>query len=102
VTKVIQVCALKTDLEQFTYGDRTIVGEGGVSLSGGQRARVNLARYNNIVNFSKKFLEYFYMSYYRAIYKQVDIYLLDDPLSAVDIRVGKHLYEKCIKSIQIF
>jgi len=39
------------------------------------------------------------MSYSRAIYKQADIYLLDDPLSAVDIRVGKHLYEKCIKSI---
>jgi len=45
VTKVIQVCALKTDLEQLTYGDKTIVGERGVSLSGGQRARVNLARY---------------------------------------------------------
>ncbi|CAI6363288.1 unnamed protein product [Macrosiphum euphorbiae] len=75
--KVIQVCALKTDLEQLTYGDKTIVGERGVSLSGGQRARINLAR---------------------AIYKQADIYLLDDPLSAVDTRVGKHLYEKCIKN----
>ncbi|XP_025202348.1 probable multidrug resistance-associated protein lethal(2)03659 isoform X2 [Melanaphis sacchari] len=74
--RVIQVCALKTDLEQLTYGDRTIVGERGVSLSGGQRARINLAR---------------------AIYKQADIYLLDDPLSAVDTRIGKHLYEKCIK-----
>jgi len=99
VTKVIQVCALKTDLEQLTYGDKTIVGERGVSLSGGQRARVSLARYNDIVSFSKKKLEYFYMSYSRAIYKQADIYLLDDPLSAVDTRVGKHLYEKCIKSI---
>ncbi|XP_022166667.1 probable multidrug resistance-associated protein lethal(2)03659 isoform X2 [Myzus persicae] len=75
--RVIQVCALKTDLEQLTYGDRTIVGERGVSLSGGQRARINLAR---------------------AMYKKADIYLLDDPLSAVDTRVGKHLYEKCIKS----
>ncbi|XP_016663044.1 probable multidrug resistance-associated protein lethal(2)03659 [Acyrthosiphon pisum] len=75
--RVIQVCALKTDLEQLTYGDRTIVGERGVSLSGGQRARINLAR---------------------AIYKEADIYLLDDPLSAVDTRVGKHLYEKCIKN----
>ncbi|XP_060872943.1 probable multidrug resistance-associated protein lethal(2)03659 isoform X2 [Metopolophium dirhodum] len=72
---VIQVCALKPDLEQFPYGDRTIVGERGVSLSGGQKSRVNLAR---------------------AIYKQADIYLLDDPLSAVDTRVGKHIFEKCI------
>lgn len=39
------------------------------------------------------------MVYSRAIYKKADIYLLDDPLSAVDTRVGKHLYEKCIRSI---
>ncbi|XP_060850029.1 probable multidrug resistance-associated protein lethal(2)03659 isoform X2 [Rhopalosiphum padi] len=74
--KVIQVCALKTDLKQFPYGDKTIVGERGVSLSGGQRARINLAR---------------------AVYKQADIYLLDDPLSAVDTHVGRHLFRKCIK-----
>ncbi|XP_050059315.1 probable multidrug resistance-associated protein lethal(2)03659 isoform X2 [Aphis gossypii] len=74
--KVLEVCALKTDIEQFPYGDRTIVGERGISLSGGQRARINLAR---------------------AIYKEADIYLLDDPLSAVDTHVGKHLFSKCIK-----
>ncbi|KAE9537850.1 hypothetical protein AGLY_005822 [Aphis glycines] len=73
--KVIEVCALKLDLEQFPHGDRTIVGEKGISLSGGQKSRINLAR---------------------AIYKQADIYLLDDPLSAVDTEVGKHLFEKCI------
>ncbi|VVC26208.1 Hypothetical protein CINCED_3A017920 [Cinara cedri] len=73
---VIKVCALKTDLKQFPYGDRTVVGERGVALSGGQRARINLAR---------------------AVYKKADIYLLDDPLSAVDTHVGKHLFEKCIK-----
>jgi len=38
------VCALQTDLDQFPYGDRTILGERGISLSGGQRARINLAR----------------------------------------------------------
>lgn len=42
--KVIQVCALTTDLEQFPYGDKTIVGERGTLLSGGQKARINLAR----------------------------------------------------------
>ncbi|XP_057653038.1 ATP-binding cassette sub-family C member 4-like isoform X2 [Diorhabda carinulata] len=73
--KVVQVCALEKDFEQFPHRDRTIVGEKGVSLSGGQRARINLAR---------------------AIYRKADIYLLDDPLSAVDTHVGKHLFENCI------
>ncbi|XP_054270037.1 probable multidrug resistance-associated protein lethal(2)03659 [Macrosteles quadrilineatus] len=73
--QVVRVCALKADFEQFPYGDKTIVGERGVSLSGGQRARINLAR---------------------AVYKDADVYLLDDPLSAVDTHVGKHLFEDCV------
>lgn len=73
--KVIQVCSLKTDFEQFPFGDRTIVGEKGVSISGGQRARISLAR---------------------AVYRQADIYLFDDPLSAVDTQVGKQLFQECI------
>jgi len=44
IKQILQVCALKPDLKQFPYGDKTIVGERGVSLSGGQRARINLAR----------------------------------------------------------
>lgn len=73
--KVIEVCALKRDFKLLPQGDATIVGEQGSSLSGGQKARINLAR---------------------AIYKRSDIYLLDDPLSAVDTNVGKHIFEKCI------
>ncbi|KAJ8951068.1 hypothetical protein NQ318_003766, partial [Aromia moschata] len=73
--KIVKVCALEKDFQQFPQGDKTIVGERGVSLSGGQRARINLAR---------------------AVYRQADVYLLDDPLSAVDTHVGKHLFEECI------
>lgn len=72
---MIQVCALEKDFKQFDNGDLTLVGERGASLSGGQKARINLAR---------------------AVYREADIYLLDDPLSAVDIHVGKHLFEQCI------
>lgn len=57
-------------------GDQTLVGEKGVSLSGGQRARINLAR---------------------AVYSDAEIYLLDDPLSAVDTHVAKDLFEKCVQ-----
>ncbi|XP_050665873.1 probable multidrug resistance-associated protein lethal(2)03659 isoform X2 [Leptidea sinapis] len=74
--EVCKVCALERDISLFPHGDKTIIGERGVSLSGGQRARINLAR---------------------AIYKEADIYLLDDPLSAVDTQVARHIFENCIK-----
>jgi len=74
--KVIEVCDLGKDIQRFPKGDLTEIGQRGVILSGGQRARVSLAR---------------------AIYSDADIYLLDDPLSAVDAKVGKHLFERCIK-----
>ena len=61
------------DIAQLLYGDLTLVGERGVTLSGGQKARVNLAR---------------------AIYSNADVYLLDDPLSAVDTGVARHLFER--------
>lgn len=73
--KIIKVCALERDFNNLPYGDRSLVGDRGVTLSGGQKARINLAR---------------------AIYKDADIYILDDPLSAVDTHVGKQLFQDCI------
>ncbi|KPI93323.1 Multidrug resistance-associated protein 4 [Papilio xuthus] len=73
--EVCRVCSLVQDFKQFPFGDQSLVGERGVSLSGGQRARINLAR---------------------AVYREADIYLLDDPLSAVDANVGRQLFDECI------
>lgn len=75
--EVVKVCALERDFSLFPQHDKTVVGERGASLSGGQKARINLAR---------------------AVYRRADIYLLDDPLSAVDSHVGSHLFDECIKS----
>ena len=77
-TRIIKACALVEDIQQFPNGDKTIVGERGVVLSGGQRARVSLAR---------------------AVYVDADLYLLDDPLSAVDVKVGQQIFETCIKDL---
>ncbi|XP_052008122.1 ATP-binding cassette sub-family C member 12-like isoform X2 [Xyrauchen texanus] len=74
--RVIHACSLKPDLAIFPYGDQTEIGERGINLSGGQKQRVSLAR---------------------AVYSNRDIVLLDDPLSAVDAHVGKHIFEECIK-----
>ena len=76
--RIIDVCALKEDFQRLPAGDQTVVGERGEVLSGGQQARVGLAR---------------------AVYADGDIYLLDDPLSAVDVKVGQHIFNKCIKDL---
>uniref|UniRef100_A0A8B9RNF7 Multidrug resistance-associated protein 1 n=1 Tax=Astyanax mexicanus TaxID=7994 RepID=A0A8B9RNF7_ASTMX len=73
--KVLEACALLPDLEILPGGDTTEIGEKGVNLSGGQKQRVSLAR---------------------AVYCDCSVYLLDDPLSAVDAHVGKHIFEKVI------
>ena len=77
-TRIVDACALKEDIQQFPDCDQTVVGERGEVLSGGQRARVSLAR---------------------AVYADVDLYLLDDPLSAVDFKVGQQIFEKCLKGL---
>ena len=74
--RIIDVCALKEDFQRLPDGDQTVVGERGEVLSGGQQARVSLAR---------------------AVYADGDIYLLDDPLSAVDFKVARNIFNNCIK-----
>ncbi|KAM4602664.1 ATP-binding cassette sub-family C member 12 isoform 2-T2 [Polymixia lowei] len=74
--RVLSACSLNADLEILPYGDQTEIGERGINLSGGQKQRISLAR---------------------AVYSNKDIFLLDDPLSAVDAHVGKHIFEECIK-----
>lgn len=71
----VRACALQSDLDMLPGGDQTEIGEKGINLSGGQKQRVSLAR---------------------AVYSDADIYLLDDPLSAVDSHVGKHIFENVI------
>ncbi|KAI2637307.1 metal resistance protein YCF1 [Xylaria nigripes] len=75
--KTVKACALIDDFAQLPDGDETVVGERGISLSGGQKARVALAR---------------------AVYARADIYLLDDCLSAVDSHVARHIVENVLGS----
>ena len=72
---VIDACALRPDLEMLPNGDQTEIGERGITVSGGQKQRLNIAR---------------------AIYFNSDIVLMDDPLSAVDAHVGRHIFDNAI------
>jgi ATP-binding cassette subfamily C (CFTR/MRP) protein 4 len=78
--EVIYACGLNVDMAQLRDGENTIVGDRGVQLSGGQRARIALAR---------------------AFYRDSDILLLDDPLSAVDSRVGRLLFYSAIQDLGV-
>lgn len=78
--QVVNVCALESDFDILPAGDQTEIGERGVNLSGGQKARINLAR---------------------AVYRstqldEINIVMFDDVLSAVDAKVGKHIMNECI------
>ena len=75
---ILDACALKMDFKMFPKGDLTQIGERGISLSGGQQARVILAR---------------------AVYADADIYLLDDTLSAVDYKAGQQIFQNCFSGI---
>ena len=70
--RVLEACSLKKDLEILSFGDQTVIGERGINLSGGQKQRIQIAR---------------------ALYQDADIYLFDDPFSAVDAHTGSHLFK---------
>jgi ABC-type multidrug transport system fused ATPase/permease subunit len=72
--RIIQACTLNKDLELFGNGDLTEIGERGINLSGGQKQRIQIAR---------------------SMYEDADIYLLDDPFSAVDAQTGSHIFKVC-------
>lgn len=76
--QTVYSCSLQSDFEIFSAGDYTEVGERGITLSGGQKARLNLAR---------------------AVYANKEIMLMDDVLSAVDARVGKHIVNECFLNL---
>ncbi|TVU03897.1 hypothetical protein EJB05_50545 [Eragrostis curvula] len=76
--KVIQACALTKDLELFANGDLTEIGERGINMSGGQKQRIQIAR---------------------SVYEDADIYLFDDPFSAVDAHTGSQLFKDCVMGI---
>ena len=73
--RTIRACALEEDIERFPDKDQVIVGERGDTLSGGQQVRISLAR---------------------AVYADSDIYLLDNPLAALDMNVSNHIFQHCI------
>ena len=73
--RVLSLCQLQEDLETFEGKDLTEIGEKGINLSGGQKVRISLAR---------------------TIYNEPDIYLFDDPISALDANVGKKIMKNCI------
>ncbi|WOG81431.1 hypothetical protein DCAR_0100578 [Daucus carota subsp. sativus] len=76
--ETIKACALTKDFELFPAGDLTEIGERGINMSGGQKQRIQIAR---------------------AVYQDADIYLLDDPFSAVDAHTGRQLFEECLLGI---
>ncbi|KAF7856926.1 hypothetical protein EAF04_009686 [Stromatinia cepivora] len=76
--KVIDACALRPDLDMLPNGDQTEIGERGITVSGGQKQRMNIAR---------------------AIYFDADLILMDDPLSAVDAHVGRHIFDNAIMGL---
>ena len=76
--QVLDAAGLRQDLEELPDGDATEIGERGINLSGGQKQRISIAR---------------------AMYNEADLYIFDDPLSALDAHVGKHVFQNCISQL---
>ncbi|XP_022716766.1 ABC transporter C family member 3-like [Durio zibethinus] len=76
--EVLEACTLEKDLKILSFGDQTVIGERGINLSGGQKQRIQIAR---------------------ALYQDADIYLFDDPFSAVDAYTGSHLFKEVLLGI---
>uniref|UniRef100_A0A7N0TIL3 ABC-type xenobiotic transporter n=1 Tax=Kalanchoe fedtschenkoi TaxID=63787 RepID=A0A7N0TIL3_KALFE len=76
--RTVKACALEKDFELFSCGDLTEIGERGINMSGGQKQRIQIAR---------------------AVYQDADIYLLDDPFSAVDAHTGTQVFQDCLMGI---
>ncbi|KAL2892659.1 ABC transporter C family member 9 [Bienertia sinuspersici] len=76
--RTVEACALLKDFELFSHGDLTEIGERGINMSGGQKQRIQIAR---------------------AVYQDADIYLLDDPFSAVDAHTGSQLFQECLMGV---
>ncbi|XP_067906630.1 cystic fibrosis transmembrane conductance regulator isoform X1 [Heterodontus francisci] len=79
-TSVINACQLEEDITVFPNKDKTVLGDGGITLSGGQRARISLAR---------------------ALYKDADLYLLDSPFSHLDVTTEKDIFESCLCKLMV-
>ncbi|XP_065862551.1 ABC transporter C family member 3-like [Euphorbia lathyris] len=76
--RILEACSLKKDLEILSFGDQTIIGERGINLSGGQKQRIQITR---------------------ALYQDSDIYLFDDPFSAVDAHTGSHIFKEVLLNL---
>nr|P26362.1 RecName: Full=Cystic fibrosis transmembrane conductance regulator; Short=CFTR; AltName: Full=ATP-binding cassette sub-family C member 7; AltName: Full=Channel conductance-controlling ATPase; AltName: Full=Dogfish transmembrane conductance regulator; AltName: Full=cAMP-dependent chloride channel [Squalus acanthias]AAA49616.1 cystic fibrosis transmembrane conductance regulator [Squalus acanthias] len=79
-TSVVNACQLEEDITVFPNKDKTVLGDGGITLSGGQRARISLAR---------------------ALYKDADLYLLDSPFSHLDVTTEKDIFESCLCKLMV-
>jgi ATP-binding cassette subfamily C (CFTR/MRP) protein 4 len=77
---VVDACGLRLDFQIFRFGDQTVVGDRGIQCSGGQRARIGLAR---------------------AVYRDADVLVVDDPLSAVDAKVGRQIFHEALLGLAV-